>query len=184
MTGWVSGQRNFALLVVRDVACKSHDVHLTGYETKRISTASRSLCHMYDGVYFYWARTEVVPGRGLPVATESWQLNSSPRSHFAIHFFFPESCPCRLLGSVTRAPSRMARHFRPGELRLLLFPPWQEAALPAPLFSSDHPLAEAFLLPAMERGCTMDYLNSSAQASAVHNACQGLWSTHTCLPGL
>lgn len=35
-----------------------------------------------------------------------------------------------------------------------------------------------------ERGCNrVGYVKPSAQASAVHDACQGLWSTDTCAPG-
>lgn len=151
------------------------------------------MCHMYDGIYFDWARTEVVLRPRLPVATESWQLSPPPRVSLCRPFLFPRELSVLALGGGGGRSQgrRVAWHdtLGPGRVkapRTSCPPPpphGQEAALPAPHFSSDHPLAEAFLLPAMERGCTMGYLNSSAQISAVHDACQGLWSTDTCVPG-
>jgi hypothetical protein len=72
--------------------------------------------------------------RGLPVATEAWQLSPSAVS-LAIHSLFPESSPWVWNGHEGR-PGRMARHPGPGELGFSC-PPWQEAALHARFFSSD-----------------------------------------------
>lgn len=48
----------------KGIAGKSHNIHLTGYNTKCAHIAVRPSCHMYDGVYFWmgtsWSRTGVV----------------------------------------------------------------------------------------------------------------------------
>lgn len=145
---------------------------------------------MYDGVYFWvgtsWSRTR----RGLPGAILSPSEWSHLPSHFSLSFLFPESCPWYTLWN--RSQGRrvaLARHLGPAELGtllLLLPPPWAGGRLSAcvSLFHLIPTLCGGIPVAGHERGCNrVGYVKSSAQASAVHDACQGLWSTDTCAPG-
>lgn len=126
-----------------------------------------------------WARAGVAPAWFARGNFESWQLSlpsGLTRRHPISFFLFPESCPWEFWRTGHKGAESPCCPPSKGRRPLLCL---------RVAFSSDPALsAEALLLPAMERGCNrVDYVNTSAQASAVHNACQGLWSTDTCVAG-
>lgn len=61
--------------------------------------------------------------RGLPVATESWQLSPPTRSHLPSHFFFFPKVVRGALGDGHKGSSRVARHILGQESWAPLVPP-------------------------------------------------------------
>lgn len=169
---WLPLARFF--LTGKAAVCRLHDVCLTGYKCKAGWSGRSALAshvRWYDGLYYVWtqgpSRTSVV----CAVATGAWNLSPSGGLTLAIRSP-PPPRPRPVHGALERPQKPAGSHGktrRAREVRLHLS--CMARRPPCTRISFHLILGGAFLLPAMGRDHTLNYIILSAQASSVHVAC-------------